>query len=131
MNVEERILQGTSADEPGTTPQAVSQVQGPSLGDTERARPRTRRSREHVWPEVGAVLEADYHGRHYEAEVTQARLYKSGKALKVLTGPAAGRVFHSMSGAMLAATEAQRAEQGLGRKGVSSGWDFWKGRGAR
>jgi len=41
----------------------------------------------------------------------EARRYKSGRALKVLTGPAAGRIFSSMSGAMLAAT---------------NGWEFWK-----
>ena len=59
----------------------------------------------------------------------QERRFKSGRALRLLSGPAAGQVHHSLSGAMLAATESQRQEQGLGRKGVSNGWTFWmKGR---
>jgi len=87
---------------------------------------RTRRARKHAWPPVGATLEADYHGTRYEAEVVEARRYKSGRAVKVLTGPAAGKVFSSLSGAMIAATETQRQEQGLGHKGVSNGWGFWR-----
>ena len=89
-------------------------------------RRRGRRTLSRTWPEVGTVLYADYQGRRYEAEVVQAPKYRSGRAFKVLTGPAAGRVCHSLSGAMLAATEAQRKEQGLGMKGVSNGWAFWK-----
>ena len=30
-----------------------------------------------------------------------------------------------MSGAVVTATERQREEAGLGRKGVSNGWVFW------
>jgi hypothetical protein len=90
---------------------------------------RKRRKASHEWPEVGAILEADYDGVHYEAEVIAAPRYRSGRALKILTGPAAGGVCHSFSGAMLRATEAQRQEQGLGRKGAASGWAFWKAKG--
>jgi hypothetical protein len=88
-----------------------------------------RRRVGHEWAEVGAILEADYHGVHYEAEVIAAPRYRSGRALKLLTGPAAGAICHSFSGAMLRATEAQRREQGLGRKGAASGWGFWKAKG--
>ena len=86
----------------------------------------TRRHVEHRWPEVGAILEADYHGAHYEAEVVLAPGYKSGRAVRILTGPAAGMLCRSPSGAMLKATEWQRQQQKLGRRGVSNGWSFWR-----
>jgi len=85
----------------------------------------SRKSVDHEWPDAGAVLEADYKGRHYEAEVISMPRYKSGKAIRILTGPAAGEVERSMSGAMMTATEKQREENDLGRSGVSNGWTFW------
>jgi hypothetical protein len=108
-----------------------SSAQPDTQADTQPKTPKPRRRRkrrtiEHEWPEVGAVLEADYAGEHYEAKVIAARKYKSGKALRLLNGAAAGAVHHSFTGAMLAATEAQRQKQNLGRKGVSNGWGFWK-----
>jgi hypothetical protein len=84
-----------------------------------------RRKVEHEWPQVGTILEAEYEGTRYEAEVISMPRYKSGKAIRLTTGPAAGEVERSMSGAMLTATEKQREEDDLGRKGVSNGWKFW------
>jgi len=84
-----------------------------------------RRRVSHRWPDVGTILIADYRGQRYEAEVIAMPRLKSGKALKILTGPAAGKVCTSMSRAMLLATEQQREEQGLGKAGVANGWDFW------
>lgn len=95
------------------------------------ARPRHKRKRRTItreWPEIGTILEADYEGVRYEAEVIAAPRYRSGKALKILSGPAAGTISHSMTGAMLRATEVQRQENGLGRKDVANGWAFWKAR---
>ena len=86
---------------------------------------RKRRKVEHEWPEVGTILEADYKGQHYEAEVISMPRYKNGKAVKILSGPANGEVERSMSGAMLTATEKQREENDLGRSGVANGWEFW------
>ena len=103
------------------THEAASQEARPG-----QSRTRKRRHLIREWPETGAILEADYQGTHYEAEVIPAPQYKSGKAIKILTGNAAGQVSHSMSGAMLVATEHQRKEQGLGRKGLANGWSFWK-----
>lgn len=85
-----------------------------------------RRQVKHEWPEIGTILEANYHGVHYEAEVIASARNKSGKAVKVITGPAAGQILRSPSGAMLKATEAQRQAQDLGKKGVANGWAFWK-----
>jgi len=72
------------------------------------------------------ILEADYEGVHYEAEVVAAPCLKSGKAVRILIGPATGQNCRSLSSAMLKATEYQRQEQVLGKKGVANGWEFWK-----
>jgi len=87
---------------------------------------RARKRVPHEWPQVGTILQADYHGQHYEAEVIEALRCKSSRALRIITGPATGSVCRSMSAAMLEATEAQREQQDLGKSGVANGWDFWK-----
>ena len=74
---------------------------------------------------LNALIEADYEGEHYLARVVDAPQFKSGKAVRILSGPASGEICRSPTGAMLKATEAQREEQGLGRKGVANGWGFW------
>ncbi len=94
----------------------------------EPEKPRKRRTVKHTWPEVGTILRAEYEGVHYEAEVIASSKYKSGKAVKILSGPAAGKVKSSMSGAMKLATKRQREDNNLGSKGVSNGWEFWKPR---
>lgn len=101
-----------------------SQEESPEKKDSDEKKGK-RRNVKHEWPEVGAILEADYKGEHYEAEVISIPRPKTGKGLKILTGPAKGTVCKSMSRAMLEATEQQREEQDLGRSGVSNGWDFW------
>ena len=85
-----------------------------------------RRTASHEWPEVGTILEADYYGVRYESEVIDAPRSKSGKALKIISGPSAGKTCKSMSQAMLEATTKQRGDQGLAKKGVANGWQFWK-----
>ncbi|MFW6118825.1 MAG: hypothetical protein ACOC7S_00665 [Planctomycetota bacterium] len=128
-DTQEAPSEGASSEnapsEEGPSDEATSH-QEPSEGSRETQRKRKRRRVKHEWPEVGAVLEADYMGTRYEAEVIEAPRYKSGKAIRILTGPAAGEVERSMSGAMLKATEKQREAGELGRKGVANGWDFWK-----
>ena len=103
-----------------------SQEDAPEAEDSpEEEEDRRRRNVEHEWPQVGTILEADYEGTRYEAEVISMPRYKSGRAIRITTGPAAGEVERSMSGAMLTATEKLREENDLGRKGVSNGWKFW------
>ena len=113
-------LRATGMLEEASSQEAVTQE------TVSQSKKRRRRRVSHPWPEISTILQADYAGVHYEAEVVEAPGYKSGKALKILTGPASGEVCHSPSGAMLLATEKQRQEQGLGRKGVTNGWGFWK-----
>ena len=95
-----------------------------------RAKSRGKRAHiEHPWPELGTIIEADYFGTHYTAEIIAAppdRKLQSGKLIRITSGTATGTEHASMSGAMEAATEHQRNDQGLGRKGCLSGWDFWK-----
>ena len=87
---------------------------------------RTRQYQSHDWPEIGAVLTAEYYGRTYRARVIPAgKKLLSGRQLCIESGPAAGVICDSLSAAMLAATEKQRKDDGLRRKGVANGWDFW------
>ena len=103
--------------------QADSQESSAGKEDSEK---KAKRSKvKHEWPEVGAIVEADYKGLHYEAKVVSMPRLKSGKGLEILTGPAAGTVCKSMTRAMLEATKEQREQQDLGRSGVSNGWKFW------
>lgn len=83
---------------------------------------RRRRHIEREWPEIGTELWADYYGVYYTADVFPAnKRLKSGKQIRITSGPALGTVCDSFSEAMIAATEKQRADQGLARKGVSNG----------
>ena len=119
------------APAPASAPQPAQDQEPPRKAKPRgRVGKRGKRSHiEHEWPEVGTVLAADYFGTHYTAEVIPAppnRKLKSGKIVRITSGPAAGSEHISMSGAMEAATEQQRQEQDLGRKGCLSGWSFWK-----
>jgi hypothetical protein len=98
----------------------------PAAAQTRNRKGRRRRTLPHQWPEVGQVLQADYEGVHYEAELVKAPCFRSGRALRIITGPAAGKISHSPTGAMLEATAQQRAQQHLGKKGVANGWAFWR-----
>ena len=71
-------------------------------------------------------MEANYEGVYYEAEVISMPRFRSTKALRILNGPAAGKVSRSPTGAMLNATKKQRKDDNLGKKGVANGWSFWK-----
>ena len=108
------------------TPQPTVQQAASQAHDNTPGRKRKRRTLKRKWPEAGTILQADYHGQHYEAEVVRASQYSSGLALRILTGPSAGKVHHSFSGAMLEATEMQREQEGLGTTGMANGWAFWK-----
>jgi len=87
----------------------------------------SRKSPKHEWPNVGATLTAEYYGVVYTATVIEAtKRLKSGKQVKITSGPAVGIICDSLSDAMLKATEKQREASNLRRKGVSNGWDFWQ-----
>ena len=126
-----------SEEEPASSaeapqPDEAGQQRERAKGGTTNARMQRKSRRSHIdhaWPEVGTILEADYFGTHYTAEIIPAprgRKLKSGKLIRITSGSAAGTEHISMSGAMEAATQHQRDEQALGRKGCLSGWDFWR-----
>jgi len=61
--------------------------------------------------------------------VVAAPKMKSGRALQIINGPAMGRIYNSLTSAMVAATERQRRKlkHGKSRRGMpATGWDFWK-----
>ena len=88
--------------------------------------PKRRRRVERVWPDVGTVLTANYHGQTYRAEVVPAfKPLKSGKQLRILTGSAAGRRVNSFARAARCATSRQRRENKLGVRGLGNAWEFW------
>lgn len=94
------------------------------FGDDES---RRRRHIERDWPSEGTILSAEYYGETYTAEVILAgKRLKAGKQIHITSGPAKGMVCDSPSEAMLSATEMQRDQQSLGRKGVANGWVFWQ-----
>ena len=87
---------------------------------------RRRRHIEREWPDIGTILSSEYYGTTYTAEIIPAtKRLKSGKQIRLTSDLAQGIVCDSFSEAMLCATEIQRNEQSLGRKGTSNGWVFW------
>ncbi len=116
-------------------PQATVAVNQPAAGNNtameaeqteEDEESRRRRRIEREWPAEGTALSAEYYGTTYTAEIIPAaKKLKSGKQIRLTSGPAQGVVCDSFSEAMITATEQQRADQNLGRKGVSNGWLFW------
>lgn len=95
--------------------------------DDQDAENRRRRHIEREWPEIGTILTAEYYGARYTAEIVSAtKRLKSGRQIRITSGPAATILCDSFSEAMLTATEAQRTQQNLARKGVSDGWVFWQ-----
>jgi len=62
---------GAPSENPGTSQKATSEKKS--------QKKEKRRRVEHTWPDVGTILEADYHGVHYEAEVLEAPRCKSGR----------------------------------------------------
>ena len=88
---------------------------------------RKRQAVKHTWPPEDTQLRAKYFKTEYLATVIAAtKRLKSGRQIRIDSGPAAGKVCDSYSEAMLVATERQRNEQNLNRKGVSNGWSFWR-----
>jgi len=108
-----------------STHDAVDSPTSANLPDSDTA--SQRKHPHHDWPEIDAELTADYFGVVYHAVVSPARKkLMSGRQLKILTGPEAESICDSLSEAMIVATEEQRRKQGLRRKGVANGWDFWQ-----
>lgn len=108
-------------------PEPPSQDQEVEHGTDVDEETRRRRRFDREWPEIGTELWAEYFGVRYTADVFPAnKKLKSGKQIRITSGPALGTVCDSFSEAMIIATEEQRQKQFLGRKGTSNGWLFWE-----
>jgi len=123
--------QGQSA--PPATP---SPTGGPTRGAYERQ--RTRKSKvsteclgsvrsKHEWWPVGTQVVGQIGSELFTAEVVENPSVKSGRSLKLTSGPAYGRICITPTRAALEATEAYRQANNLGRGGgVTNGWTFWQ-----
>ena len=104
----------------------------------ERERLRTRESKiatacvgqhrqKHDWWTVGTELTGRIGSETFTAVVVENPQVKSGRSIRITSGPASGKVCRTPSRAALEATEAYRQANNLGRGGgVTNGWAFWK-----
>ena len=113
-----------------TSVEAVTEV--PTTSGATDPVPTTSKPRRqrvvHAWPEIGTRLDGEYEDETYAALVVAAPNLKAGRALQIINGPAMGRIYNSMTSAMLAATERQQRKLGRGksrRRLPATGWDFW------
>ncbi len=115
------------------TPPAVS-----NRGEYERQRSRESKvstgclghqRQKHDWWPVGSELVGRLGSETFTAEVIENPQVKSGRSIRIASGPASGEVCITPTRAALQATEAYRQARNLGRSGgVTNGWTFWKAR---
>ncbi len=142
--------QVTDADQPvvETEPSAPIEAQSASTvqaqpgastrGEYERRRSRDskvstsclgRERQKHQWWPVGTELLGEIGSEVFAAEVIANPQVKSGRSIRILSGPADGEVCITPTRAALRATEAYRQAHNVGRAGgVTNGWTFWKAR---
>ena len=119
-------------------PCSLEQNARTDLSRGEREQLRTRESKvstacvgqaraKHEWWPVGSELIAHLDSEAFTAVVVENPQVKSGKSLRITSGPAAEKVCITPTRAAIEATEAYRQAHGLGRVGgVTNGWTFWK-----
>jgi hypothetical protein len=78
---------------------------------------------------VGTEVVGQIGSEFFTAEVVENLSVKSGRSLKLTSGPAQGKVCITPTRAALEATEDYRQAHNLGRGGgVTNGWTFWQPR---
>jgi len=104
----------------------------------ERERMRTRESKisttcvghqreRHEWWPIGTKLIGCIGMEQFTALVVENPRVKSGRSLRITSGPADGRICKTPTRAALEATEHYRQANNLGRSGgVTNGWTFWQ-----
>jgi hypothetical protein len=118
---------------PATPPVAAN-----SRGEYERKRPREskvsteclgeERVRHDWWP-LGTEIVGQIGSEFFTAVVVENPSVKSGRSLKITSGPAQGKICITPTRAAMEATEAYRQAHNLGRGGgVTNGWSFWQPR---
>ena len=110
----------------------------PNRGEYERQRTRESKvsttclghqRQKHNWWPVGTELVGRLGSETFTAEVIENPQVKSGRSIRIASGPASGEVCITPTRAALQATEAYRQARNLGRSGgVTNGWTFWKAR---
>jgi hypothetical protein len=81
----------------------------------------------HDWWPVGTELVGEMGPDIFTATVVENAQVKSGRSILITSGPAAGKLCITPTGAAIEATEAYRQKHNLGRGGgVTNGWSFWK-----
>jgi hypothetical protein len=113
-------------------------TQGTSRGEYERK--RTRESKvsteclgeervRHDWWPLGTEVVGQIGTEFFTAVVADNAGVKSGRSLRLTSGPAQGRICITPTRAAMEATEAYRQVHNLGRGGgVTNGWLFWQPR---
>ena len=84
------------------------------------------RSKHEWWP-IGTELVGEVGSQIVSAEVIENPQVKSGRSIRILSGPATDEVCLTPTRAALRATEDYREAHNLGRSGgVTNGWTFWQ-----
>jgi hypothetical protein len=117
-------------------PAAVATPMASSRGEYERNRTRESKvstgclgvARSHrIWWLPGTELVGRIGNEVFTAQVIENPAVKSGRSLRITSGPAQGRVCLTPTRAAIEATEAYRQAYNLGRGGgVTNGWVFWQ-----
>ena len=125
------------------SPQPTCPVGADSAASSSRGayeRQRTRESKvsttcvgneraKHDWWPVGTEVVGQVGSEFFTAEVVENPSVKSGRSLKLTSGPAQGRICITPTRAALESTEDYRQANNLGRGGgVTNGWTFWQPR---
>ena len=126
------------ADAPLPTAPKQAPAMASSRGEYERK--RTRESKvsteclgeervRHDWWPLGTEVIGQIGAEFFTATVVENPAVKSGRSLKITSGPAQGRICITPTRAAMEATEDFRQAHNLGRGGgVTNGWVFWQPR---
>jgi len=124
--------------EPPPAAPAAASATASSRGEYERK--RTRESKvsteclgeervKHEWWPLGTELIGQIGSEFFTAVVVENASVKSGRSLKLTSGPAQGKICITPTRAAMEATEAYRQAHNVGRGGgVTNGWQFWQPR---
>jgi len=122
--------------EPASTPDNAPAVS--NRGEYERQRTRESKvsteclghqRQKHNWWPVGTELVGQFGSDVFTAEVIENPQVKSGRSIRITSGPATGEVCITPTRAALRATESYRQAHNVGRAGgVTNGWTFWRAR---
>ncbi len=125
--VEELRRQSPTPRREVSTAIEVDSPNSPVESAKQKKRARTVVDRTEQWPSVGTIMEGQFLGEVFRAEVVKATKLKSGKALKLLSPPVKGTICRSYSAAQDVVTLAHRQRMGVkGKAGLGPAWTWWR-----